>query len=346
MLFIDMKMPRITRTMLQGNTATYEIEPLEPSYGMTIGHALQRVLQSSLPGAAITAIRLEGVQHEDRHLPGVREEIIEIILNLKQVRLRCFSEQPVTMRLDASGARAVIAADIETPDTVELINPECHIAQLEDSAAHLTMELIVQAGRGYVPAEVQAVQPLGEIPIDAIYTPIRKVGYTIDRTRVGEMVNFEKITLEVSTDGTMTPDEALRQGSEILLQQFLVLTTPHMVTSEHFKASQGSEVLIPPEIYNKSLEELHLSVRTSNSLKRNASITKVGQILTKNEEDLRKIRNLGDKSLKEIEEGLRMAGCFPAQASDVPTGELGDADALPPLTEPDSIRNQGDELHF
>lgn len=345
-MFIDIKMPRITRTMLQGNTATYEIEPLEPGYGMTIGHTLQRVLRSSLPGAAITAIRLEGVRHKDQHLSGVREEITEIILNLKQVRLRCFSEQPVTMRLDVSGARAVTGADIETPDTVELINPECHIAQLEESAAHLTMELIVQAGRGYVPAEVQAEQPLGGIPIDAIYTPIRKVGYTIDRIRVGEMVNFEKITLEISTDGTMTPDEALRQGSEILLQQFLVFTTPHMFTPEHFKASQDSGVLISPEVYNMPLEELHLSVRTYNSLKRNASIMKVGQILTKNEEDLRKIRNLGDKSLKEIEEGLRVAGCFPVQAADAPLSERDDADALPPFTESDSIRNQGDELHF
>ncbi len=199
---LDIKMPCITRTRLQGNMATYEIQPLEPGYGMTIGHALQRVLYSSLPGAAITTIRLETSQS----LSGVKEDISDILLNLKQIRLRSSSEQPASMHLHVSGARAVTAPDIIVPDTIELLTPKCHIAQLERHDAHLAMELIVQMGRGYVPADVQAQPPFDDIPLDAIFTPVCKVLYAVERTRVGAMVNFEKVTLEITTDGTLTPD--------------------------------------------------------------------------------------------------------------------------------------------
>ena len=192
---LDIALPRIKNTKTQGNYASYDIEPLEAGYGMTLGSSLRRVLLSSLNGAAVTSIRIEGVQHEFQDIPNVVEDVTDIVLNVKKLRLRSFSDHAVSMRLEVSGEREVTAADILAPSTVEIVNPELHIATLDNEQAHLDMELVVETGRGYVPADSKEDQPIGVIPVDAIYTPVEKVNYTVEHTRVGQMTNYDKIVL-------------------------------------------------------------------------------------------------------------------------------------------------------
>jgi DNA-directed RNA polymerase subunit alpha len=277
---------------------------------MTLGNALRRVLLSSLPGAAVTSIRIEGVQHEFQDIAGVMEDVTDIVLNVKQMRLRSFSDHPVSMRLEVSGERAVTAADIMVPSTVEIVNPDLHIATLDNDGARLEMELVVETGRGYVPADSKEDQPIGVIPVDAIYTPVQKVNYTVEHTRVGQMTNFDKIVLEITTDGTITPDEALRQSADILVRHFTQLSNYRAVlTSEQEKAPLSS-LPIPQKIYDTPIEELDLSVRAYNCLKR-SNITKVGQVLSMNEEDLLGVRNFGEKSLMELRERLLQRNFLP-----------------------------------
>jgi DNA-directed RNA polymerase subunit alpha len=303
-------LPRIKNTKTQGNYASYDIEPLEAGYGMTLGNALRRVLLSSLPGAAVTSIRIEGVQHEFQDIADVMEDVTDIVLNVKQMRLRSFSDHPVSMRLEVSGEREVTAADIMVPSTVEIVNPDLHIATLDNDNARLEMELVVETGRGYVPADSKEDQPIGVIPVDAIYTPVQKVNYTVEHTRVGQMTNFDKIVLEITTDGTITPDEALRQSADILVRHFTQLANYRAVlTSEQEKAPLSS-LPIPQKIYDTPIEELDLSVRAYNCLKR-SNITKVGQVLSMNEEDLLGVRNFGEKSLMELRERLLQRNFLP-----------------------------------
>ncbi len=205
-----------------GQRAVFTIEPLYPGYGMTIGNALRRVLLSSLPGAAITSVKFEGVSHEFSTLPYVKEDVVDIILNLKQVRLRMHSDEPVMIVLESSGAKSVTAADIKTTSDVEVVNPKQHIATLTDPAAKLTLELTVGKGRGYVPVENREKErlPLGTIAIDAIYTPVKNVNFTNANVRVGQMTNFDKLNLDITTDGTITPAAALTQATTILVDHF------------------------------------------------------------------------------------------------------------------------------
>ena len=290
-------LPRIKNTKTLGNYASYDIEPLEAGYGMTLGNALRRVLLSSLPGAAVTSIRIEGVQHEFQDIPNVTEDVTDIV------------DHPVSMHLEVSGEREVTAVDIMAPSTVELVNPELHIATLDNENARLEMELVVETGRGYVPADSKEDQPIGVIPVDAIYTPVQKVNYTVEHTRVGQMTNFDKIVLEVTTDGTVTPDEALRQSADILVQHFSQLANYRAVSIEPEKAPLSS-LPIPQKIYDTPIEELDLSVRAYNCLKR-SNITKVGQVLSMNEEDLLGVRNFGEKSLQELRERLLARNFLP-----------------------------------
>lgn len=301
----DLTMPGITRMTIQENAANYEIGPLEPGYGVTIASTLSRVLLSSLPGAAITAIRIEEAKGTSDLIAGVKESILELILNVKQLRLRCVTDRPVSLRLNMQGMCHVTGAHILVPDTVEILNPERHLATLEQEGAHLTVELIAQKGRGYVVTNSQP--PLGEdmILIDAIYTPVRRVNYRLEHTRVGKTVNFEKILLSLETDGTVTPDEALCQSAAILLQQFQTLAYPRCQVSQ-------SDLLIPQDIYEMPLAMLALSARSTNALKRNGHMTKVGQILTQDEEELRSIRGVGDKVLIEIKDRLLATGYLPS----------------------------------
>ncbi len=306
---LEITLPRIKNTKTQGNYASYDIEPLEAGYGMTLGNALRRVLLSSLPGAAVTSIRIDGVQHEFQDVPNVTEDVTEIVLNVKKLRLRSFSDHPVSMRLEVSGERVVTAADILAPSTVEIVNPDLYIATLDNDDARLEMELVVETGKGYVPADSKEDQPIGVIPVDAIYTPVQKVNYNVEHTRVGQITNYDKIVLEMWTDGTVTPDEALRQSADILVRHFTQLANYRAVLIEPEKAPLSS-MPIPPKIYDTPIEELDLSVRAYNCLKR-SNITKVGQVLSMNEDDLLGVRNFGEKSLQELREKLLQRNFLP-----------------------------------
>jgi DNA-directed RNA polymerase subunit alpha len=306
---LDITLPRIKNTKTQGNYASYDIEPLEAGYGMTLGNALRRVLLSSLPGAAVTSIRIEGVQHEFQDIPHVMEDVTDIVLNIKKLRLRSFSDHAVSMRLEVSGERIVTAADILAPSTVEIVNPDLYIATLDNENAHLEMELVVESGKGYVPADSKEDQPIGVIPVDAIYTPVQKVNYNVEHTRVGQMTNYDKIVLDIWTDGTIPPDEALRQSADILVRHFTQLANYRATLAEPEKPPLSS-MPIPPKIYDTPIEELDLSVRAYNCLKR-SNITKVGQVLSMNEEDLLGVRNFGEKSLQELRERLLARNFLP-----------------------------------
>jgi DNA-directed RNA polymerase subunit alpha len=305
----NITLPRIKNTITQDNYASYDIEPLEAGYGVTLGNSLRRVLLSSLSGAAVTSIRIEGVQHEFQDIPHVMEDVTDIVLNVKQLRLRSFSDHPVSMRLEVSGERVVTAADIMAPSTVEIVNPDLHIATLDHDDARLEMELVVETGRGYVPADSKEDQPIGVIPIDAIYTPVQNVNYSVEHTRVGQITNFDKVVLEITTDGTITPDEALRQSADILVRHFTQIANYRAVLTEPEKAPLSS-LPIPQKIYDTPIEDLDLSVRAYNCLKR-SNITKVGQVLSMNEDDLLGVRNFGEKSLQELRERLLLRNFLP-----------------------------------
>jgi DNA-directed RNA polymerase subunit alpha len=311
---LDIALPRITSTESNQEFASYDIEPLEAGYGMTLGNALRRVLLSSLPGAAVTSIKIEGVQHEFQDVPNVKEDVTDIVLNVKKLRMRSFSDRPVTMRIDVSGEREVRATDIQVPSTIEIVNPDQLICTLDNDAAHLEMELTVDTGKGYVPAESREDQPIGVIPVDAIYAPVQKVNYTVEHTRVGQMTNYDKIILQVWTDGTITPDEALRQAAQVLVQHFQMVAEYGGTIPERPGVSDGkgpTDYPIPPKIFDTPIEELDLSVRSYNCLKR-SNITKVGQVLMMNEEDLLAVRNFGEKSLQELKERLQARSFLPS----------------------------------
>jgi len=272
---LDIAVPHIKSTETEQNFASYDIEPLEAGYGHTLGNALRRVLLSSLPGAAITAIKIEGAQHEFQDIPGVREDVTDIVLNVKKIRLRSLADQPVTMRIEVSGERVVTAADIQAPSTIEIVNPDVYICTLDGSDAHLEMELVVENGKSYVPAETKEGQPIGQIPVDAIFTPVQRVNYIVENTRVGQMTNYDRITLQVWTDGTITPDEALRQASTILVRHFQLIADYIQPTARgtvdvdgigYFPPEPGVPTEaraspIPPRIYDMPIEELDLTVR-------------------------------------------------------------------------------------
>jgi DNA-directed RNA polymerase subunit alpha len=311
-LLDQLALPRITPTESERNYASYDIEPLEAGYGRTLGNSLRRVLLSSLPGAAVTSIKIDGASHEFQDLPGVKEDVTDIVLNIKQIRLRSFSDRPVTMRLEVSGERVVTAADIQVPSTVEIVTPDVHIATLDSADARLDMELVVETGKGYVPAEPKEGQPIGQIPVDAIFSPVERVNYSVENTRVGQMTNYDRITLQIWTDGTVVPDEALRQASQILVQHFQMIADhvgptvePGVVSPEvaQVAAPGQTAIPIPQKTYDTPIEELDLSVRAYNCLKR-SGITKVGQVLQMNEDDLLAVRNFGEKSLTELRDSL------------------------------------------
>ncbi len=331
---LDIALPRMISTESTQDFASYDIEPLEAGYGMTLGNALRRVLLSSLPGAAVTSIKIEGVQHEFQDVPHVKEDVTDIVLNVKKLRLRSFSDgRPVSMHIDITGERTVTAEDIQVPSTIELVNPEQLICTLDSADAHLEMELVVETGKGYVPAESKEDAPIGQIPVDAIYTPVQKVNYTVEHTRVGQMTNYDKIILQVWTDGTITPDDAMRQAAQVLVQHFqMIAEYGGMVPPGPLLDTKGgpTDYPIPPKIFDTLIEELDLSVRSYNCLKR-SGITKVGQVLMMNEEDLLAVRNFGEKSLLELRERLVARNFLPnvrqvdRRGSDGLSGFNGDA---------------------
>ena len=291
----------------------YVVEPLERGYGTTLGNALRRVMLSSLPGTAATSIKIAGVQHEFSTIPGVKEDVTEIVLNIKGLLTKLFAEGTKTVYIEAVGPCEVTAGDIKLDGEVEILNPEMHIATL-DSGATLNMEITLSHGRGYVPADRNkpAQTVIGVIPVDSIYTPVRKVNYTVAPTRVGASSDFDKLTLEVWTDGTISARDAVSLGAKILCDHFTLFTDlsesvgskPTVVERE---TAQRDKVL------EMTIEELDLSVRSFNCLKR-ANINTVEDLISKTEDEMMKVRNLGRKSLEEVIHKLDMMGL--ALASD------------------------------
>ena len=289
-----------------GRYGKFIVEPLERGYGHTLGNSLRRVLLSSLPGVAVTSLHIEGVQHEFSTIPGVKEDVTEIILNLKGLAAKMYCDGPKKVLIDMVGPCELTAGDIKVDDEVEIINPDMHIATLNEDA-HLQMSLTLDKGRGYVSADKNKTptMPIGEIPMDSIFTPIKKVNYTVVDTRVGQATDFDRLTLELWTNGTMTLEEAISGAAQLLTQQlslFVSLTDQvmpvNMVQPEDDKKEKVLEMTI---------EELELSVRAYNCLKR-AGINSVAELVQRNQEDMMKVRNLGRKSLEEVEQKLQELG--------------------------------------
>ena len=284
----------------------FVIEPLERGFGHTLGNSLRRVLLSSLPGVAVSSVHIEGVQHEFSTIPGVKEDVTEIILNLKTMACKMFADGPKQLTIDVKGPCELTAGDIKTDDEVEIANPDLHIATLNEDA-HLQMQLTLDRGRGYVSADKNKTpsMPIGVIPIDSIFTPVKKVNYTVEDTRVGQITDYDKLTLEIWTNGTLKPEEAISSAAKILnehLNLFISLTDQVMPVS-----------MVQPEddkkdkVLEMTIEELDLSVRAYNCLKR-AGINSVAELVQKNQEDMMKVRNLGKKSLEEVEQKLAALG--------------------------------------
>ncbi|HNX29528.1 MAG TPA: DNA-directed RNA polymerase subunit alpha [Syntrophomonadaceae bacterium] len=304
---LGMEKPRIecVEKNTENNYAKFVIEPLERGYGTTLGNSLRRVLLSSLPGAAITSVKIEGVLHEFSTIPNVVEDTTEIILNLKQMIIRYDGSERKIIRLEQTGAKDVKAGDIVPDAEIEVLNPELHIAAL-DKGAKLEMEMTVEKGRGYVSADQQPNKNddiVGLIPIDSIYTPVNRVNYTIDHARVGKRTDFDSLTLEVWTNGSISPEESVSLSAQILIE-YLKLFTEIDDTYAQVEILVEKEEDKKDKVLDMSIEELELSVRASNGLKR-ANINSVGDLIEKTRDEMSKIRNLGQKSLEEIERKLK-----------------------------------------
>jgi len=284
-------------------------EPLEKSYGITLGNALRRVLLSSIPGVAITSVKIDGVAHEFSSISGVLEDVTDIVLNLKQVRLKLHDNPPRTIKIEKEGEGEVKAGDIITDGSVDIINPQQHIATLTSKEAKLIMEMTVNLGRGYVPAErnKEEGQPLGTIPIDTIFSPIKKVNFTVRNARVGQMTDYDKLILEVWTDGTITPEKAISSAAKILREQLDIFLIEEEEETLPPELPEEEEEEIPKEIFYKNIDDLELSGRALNCLK-NSDIHLIGELVQKTEEELLKTRNFGRKSLNEIKNVLHQMG--------------------------------------
>ncbi|MFQ3568016.1 MAG: DNA-directed RNA polymerase subunit alpha [Aggregatilineales bacterium] len=294
------------------NYGRFIITPLESGYGLTLGTALRRTLLSSLPGAAVTSIRVSDVHHEFSAIPNVREDMTQLILQIKQLRLRLFDTESARLRLEHRGEGLVTAADIICPPEVEIINTDLYLFTADSPEAHIEMEFEVRAGRGYSPAEDRGRLPIGELPVDAIFSPIRRVNFDVERARVAQRTNYDKLIIEIWTDGTVRPEDALSQAAQILMKhltpiagvdpdRFAELPEPGDGLEEETRGSQ---------LYEKPIEELDLSVRVFNSLKR-TGITTIGDVLDmldRGPDAMLAIRNFGEKSLDELVEKLKEKG--------------------------------------
>ena len=306
---VEIEKPRIECVADPEDTSygKYVVEPLERGYGTTLGNSLRRILLSSLPGTAVTSIKIAGIQHEFSTVPGVKEDVTEIVLNVKGIIAKLHSEGVKTVYIEAVGPCVVTAGDIKADGEVEVLNPELHIATL-DADATLNMELTLAHGRGYVPADKNktAQTVIGVIPVDSIYTPVRKVNYTVENTRVGDATDYDKLTLEVWTNGTIDARDAVSLGARILCDHFTLFTdlseTMGSRTTVVDKPEQGRD-----KVLDLTIEELDQSVRSFNCLKR-ANINTVADLISKTEVEMMKVRNLGRKSLEEVINKLDMMG--------------------------------------
>ena len=313
---IEMEKPNIECVEAKDDYGKFVVTPLERGYGITIGNSLRRILLNSLPGAAATSIKIEGIQHEFSTIPGVKEDVTEIVLNIKKLALKLYSDMPKTIYIEAKGECEIKAGDIKCDSDVEIFNPDLHIATLNQDA-RLYIEITVARGRGYVSADInkQNMQSaIGVIPVDSIYTPVKKVNYTVEPTRVGSYTDREKLSVEVTTNGTIKPDEAVSLAAKImndLLRLFVDLSDD----------AKNTEIIVEKEeskkekVLEMTIEELDLSVRSYNCLKR-AGINTVEDLINRSEEDMMKVRNLGRKSLEEVINKLKNLNLYLKQEED------------------------------
>lgn len=310
---LNLVLPKIESDAQARNYGRFIIGPMESGYGTTVGNALRRILLSSLEGAAITSVQVRGIHHEFATIPHVREDMTSLLLNLKLVRFKFVDEgeEQARLRLEVKGEGIVTAGDIVCPPTVDVVNPEQYLLTTDSPDADLEMEMTVSRGRGYSPAEERGKLPVAEIPTDAVFSPVRKINYKVERARIGQSSNFDRLSFEIWTDGTISPAEALSTGAQILARHMAIIAEFGDVTLE--VEPEAEESKIPERIAEANIEDLDLSVRAFNCLKR-AGITKVGEIIEKlerDEEELLAIRNFGQKSLDELKDNLRQKGYWP-----------------------------------
>jgi len=305
--------PQVEIVESDDNYVRVVAEPLEPGFGTTVGNALRRVLLSSLPGAAVTSVQIDGVQHEFSTIPHMKEDTIEFLLNVKGLRLRALSDRPGKLLLEVSGREGgITAADIQGPPDYEIVNPDLHLATLDSAEGELRVEFNVEQGHGYVPAGESDGLPIGVIPLDAIFTPVRKVNYKVERTRVGQISNYDRLVLEVWTDGTITGVEAISRSADIILEQLSLFSQLGKPAPPMVERGLGAGAVLTPERYNTPIEDLNLSVRAYNCLKRSGLMT-VGQVLEKSEDELLTLRNFGRKSYDELKTRLREGDFLPSE---------------------------------
>ena len=306
---IEIEKPRIEciEMPMDNSYGKYVVEPLERGYGTTLGNSLRRVLLSSLPGTAVTSVKIAGVQHEFSTIPGVKEDVTEIVLNIKGLIIKLHNDGPKTVYIEANGEGEVKAGDIKADGEVEVLNPEMHIATLGPDG-YLSMEMVVDHGRGYVVAEKNkgTQQIVGTIPVDSIYSPVLKVNYAVENTRVGNKTDYDKLTIEVWTDKTITPRDAVSLGAKILCDHFTLFTDLSETIGSESTVKEKVETQ-RDKVLEMTIEELDLSVRSFNCLKR-ANINTVEDLIGKTQDEMIKVRNLGRKSLEEVEHKLAMMG--------------------------------------
>ncbi len=318
---LEIAMPRIEVVQAAENYGRFKIEPLDPGYGHTLGNALRRVLISSIPGAAVTKIKIEGVYHEFSTVRGVREDVTELVLNVKGIRLRSWADRAVKIQLFKQGAGVVRAGDIETPSNVQIVNPAHYLCTIDDEDATLEMELTVERSKGYSPADRRDPTIIGEIPVDAIFTPVPRVNYVVENTRVGQATDHDRLVIEIWTDGTIKAGDALSHAAKVLVQYCQTIADFNQLLADAPETPVAANPLvIPRDVYDMSVDELRLGTRIHNALKR-AEITKVGQLLEMEENALLKVRHVGDKGLAEIRERLLAHNYIPRVGSaSSPTG--------------------------
>ena len=312
---MNLVLPKVETDAQARNYGRFIIGPMESGYGITIGNVLRRVLLSSLEGAAIVSMQVRGIHHEFSTIPHVREDMTSLLLNLKQIRFKFAesAEDQARLRLEVKGEGVVVAGDIVCPPTLEVINPEQYLLTTDSPEADLEIEMTVSLGRGYSPAEERGKLPVAEIPTDAIFSPVRRVSYKVERARIGQVSNFDRLIIELWTDGTISPAEALSTGAQLVVKHMTSIADVGDVTLE--VEPEVEESWIPERIAETNIEELDLSVRAFNCLKR-AGITKVGEILERldrDEEELLAIRNFGQKSLDELKLNLEAKGFWPLE---------------------------------
>ena len=300
-------LPKIETDAVSQMYGRFVIGPLESGFGVTLGNALRRVLLSALPGAAVTSIRVSDIAHEFTSIPGVREDLMQFILQVKQLRLRMESQEPMRMSLQVRGEGTVTAGDIQAPPEIEILNPDLYLLTVDSADVNLDVEFVVEQGWGYLSFDGRGRMPVGELPVDAIFSPIRRVAFDIDRARVGQMTNYDRLTLEVWTDGRMAPLDALKEAARILVTH-LRLVAGLTLEEEEEPVEEGTG--LPSEVYEIPIEQLDLSVRVFNSLRRTgiASVGEVLEMLALGEDTLLTIRNFGQKSLDELRTRLEERG--------------------------------------